>query len=603
MRCFTLLLMLLPVATSAATFTVDTTADSAINLCTAAANDCSLRGAINASNGVPGFDTIAFNIPMSDAGCTPASSICRITLGSVLDLINLSNVLIDGYTQPGAQANTVPAESGGLNSILKIEIVRSAIGSHSAFNTNSSDFTFILRGVAISGFGGVSAIGYVGSSAIFQLEGNYLGTDANGSAVPVRNGIAVALSNGSHRIGGLLPAQRNLISNNETGIIGLSNGLVIQGNLIGTNRAGTQALANVVGVLGQGGTLTVGGSAPAARNVISGNTRGVITGGSLTSALLQGNFIGTDVSGSSPLGNSIIGVELGGSAVVIGGTLPAQANVIAFNGTQGVATRGSRGSVLGNQMFGNGQLGIGNPGDNGSTAGRRPNDPGDADAPTNNGQNFPEISAFSFSAGLVNLSYRVDSTTANSAYPLRVEFFKADGDEGRTFLFADSYLSTEAQLLKNLSNQPLPSGVSLSADDVIVATATDALGNTSEFSFQPLTMVIETPLLSACNSSERLFCDGFESRPRSIEVTLRASGTLFKPNGVVRLSDSRGASCLLSLASSVSALTSDGRCVLSNSGAPGAITITAEHITFSGAFGSASGGNATQVANLVIPTN
>jgi hypothetical protein len=69
------------------------------------------------------------------------------------------------------------------------------------------------------------------------------------------------------------------------------------------------------------------------------------------------------------------------------------------------------------------------------------------------------------------------------------------------------------------------------------------------------------------------------------------------------LSDNRGASCLLSLAPTVSALASDGRCVLANSGAPGAITITAEHITFSGAFGNPSGGNASQVANFVIPTN
>lgn len=588
----------------AATFTVDTTLDVASNACTAAPNDCSLRGALNASDAVVGLDTIAFNIPMTDAGCVAATGICRITLGSVLTLINVSNVTIDGYTQPGAQPNTIPAESGGLNSVLKIEIVRSVGASHSAFNTNSAGNTFILRGVAISGFGGVSAIGYVGGlGTVYQIEGNYLGTDANGNAVPVRNGIAVALSNSAHRIGGTLPAQRNLISNNDTGIVGLSDGLIIQGNLIGTNRAGTQAIPNNVGIVGQGGGLVVGGSVAGARNVISGNTRGVTTGGSLASAVVQGNYIGTDVSGGVPLSNATTGVELQNTNALIGGTLAAQANLIAFNGTLGVATRGTRGRVSGNQMFGNGQLGIGNSGDSGSAASRRVNDPGDPDGISNNGQNFPELSAAAFVGNSINLSYRVDSATTNSLYPLRIEFFKADGDEGRTFLFADSYLAAEAQSIKNLSNQALPNSVT--ADDVIIATATDANGNTSEFSFQPITIVIETPVPSACGGNVRIFCDAFESDPqRAIEVTVRATSPLFKPNGNVRLSDSRGATCELTLIPSTTPLTSSGRCVLANSGAPGAITINAVYGTFTGAFGNlVTGGNVTQSTNFVIPSN
>jgi hypothetical protein len=594
---------------NAATFTVDTTSDAASSACTAAPNDCSLRGAITASDGVVGVDTIAFNIPMTDVGCVAATGICRITLGSVLTLINVSNVIIDGYTQPGAQPNTVPAESGGLNSVLKIEIVRSAGGSHSAFNTNSAGNTFTLRGVAIFGFSGVSAIGYVGGlGTSYQIEGNYLGIDANGNAVPVRNGIAIALSNSAHRIGGTLPAQRNLISNNDTGIVGLSDGLIIQGNLIGTNRAGTQAIPNIEGIRGQGGGLVVGGSVAGARNIISGNTRGLVTGGGLASAVVQGNYIGTDVSGSLPLSNATNGVELnntpGNTAALIGGAAPAEANLIAFNGAQGVATRGARGRVNGNQMFGNAQLGIGNPGDSGIAATRRANDAGDADASSNNGQNFPEISAASFVGNSVNLSYRVDSTTVNAAYPLRIEFFKADGDEGRTFLLADSYLLAEALSIKNLT-VPLPSNGPVVSDAVIVATATDANGNTSEFSFQPITMVIEQPVPSACGGNVRIFCDAFESDPqRSLEVTVRATSPLFKPNGNVRVSDSRGASCTLALAPTATALTGSGRCVLANSGAPGAITITAEYDTFSGAFGNVvTGGNVSQSSNFVIPSN
>jgi hypothetical protein len=71
-----------------------------------------------------------------------------------------------------------------------------------------------------------------------------------------------------------------------------------------------------------------------------------------------------------------------------------------------------------------------------------------------------------------------------------------------------------------------------------------------------------------------------------------------------RLTDNRGASCVLNLSPTTSALISSGRCVLANSGAPGAITITPVYDTFSGAFGDPStGGNVTQSANFMIPAN
>ena len=99
---------------------------------------------------------------------------------------------------------------------------------------------------------------------------------------------------------------------------------------------------------------------------------------------------------------------------------------------------------------------------------------------------------------LLNLSYRVDSVIANASYPLWVEFFKANGDEGRTFLFSNSYLTAGAPYIKNLTNKALPAGVTVTADDVIVATVTDASFNTSEFSFQPITLVIDTPTSDSC---------------------------------------------------------------------------------------------------------
>lgn len=434
---------------SAATFVVDTTSDVAITACTAAPNDCSLRGAIAAGNASAGPDIVNFNIPTSDAGCVPATGICRITLASEI-AITAGPITIDGYTQPGALPNTIPAQSGGLNSVLKIELVSGLPAGHSALVSSSSVLT--LRGLAIAEFTRDSVSLTGGAATQSNLEGNYLGTNASGAAMPVRNSVAIATSLGGVQVGGISPSQRNLISNNIRAIDSAQNSLLsIQGNLIGTNRDGTAAMPNdsAVGTGGgssASGNVLIGGSDPGARNVISGNQRGVGFAGIYVSARVQGNLIGTDVTGAAPLANVLGAVNLnpGSGASVgifIGGLLPAEANVIAFNNDHGVFTQGSRGSVLGNSTFANRLLGIGS-----NTSRRLPNDPNDLDSNLSNlGQNFPDVSAFTVAGTLLNLSYRVDSATVNSAYPLRVEFFKADGDEGRSFLFADSYLAAEAQ--------------------------------------------------------------------------------------------------------------------------------------------------------------
>jgi hypothetical protein len=619
-----LLSILLTQLANAGIFTVDTTSDNNLTACTATAGDCSLRGVINKANATTETDIAQFNIPMTDSGCIASTGVCTITPATALDSIFTGNLNFDGYTQPGAVANTNAPEQGGSNAVLKIVLSGAQCPGCSRaisyFTTGG-----VVRGLVINGFVGIAAIDFAGRNTVVgAVEGCFIGTDVSGS-IAVPNTIGVIFGGNpfggdlsiNGRVGGVLPDQRNVISGNSVGINAGGSGHRILGNLIGTNAAGNGAVGNGVGVELIGGTNFVqflGDGTAAGRNVISGNrTRGVAVGGagSTNGHRIIGNFIGTDISGTRALGN-VVGIELstGVSGVqppLVGGAVAGQGNVIAFNVT-GVATRSSRGNVSANQMFANTQLGItSRAGDNGQASSRLANDAGDPDATANNGQNFPEISAFSVSVGNgnVNLSYRVDSSNSNSAYPIRVEFFKADGDEGRTLLFADSYLSAQAQSIKNLSNQVLPVGVTFGADDVLVATATDANGNTSEFSFQPLSMVIDTPVPSACGGNVRVFCDAFESDPqRSIEVTVRASSTLFKPNGSVRLSDNRGATCTLNLLPTATALTSSGRCVLVGSGTPGAIIITAEYDTFSGAFGdTATGGNITTSASFTIPTN
>jgi len=616
-----------PIQAHAATFVVDTTSNASLVACTAAANDCSLRGAIASANTAAGLDNINFNIPMSDAGCVAATGVCTITPGSTLVVFGGGAAVIDGTTQPGWQANTLTPTQGGLNTQLKIVLSGSVCPACSAINLAVAGS--LVRGVAISGF----TFGVIVEAGNVVIEGNFIGTNVTGSAAAANTtGIVLGSNPANVRIGGVLPAQRNLISGNSgIGMRLTGFGIQVLGNLIGTNAAGTTAIPNdsgvgLVGIDPFQYRYLIGDGTPAGRNVISGNSfAGIRTQGSsgneigtMSDSRIQGNYIGTDVTGEMPLGNGQAGIRqtltilTGDSnrAVLIGGLLAGQGNRIRFNGGAGIVipVNRERTSILGNQISANAGLGV----SLGATA-RLANDPGDGDtaaAGANFGQNFPEISAFSVTGSTLDLIYRVDSAIANSSYPLRVEFFKADGDEGRDLIGVDSYTAAQAQMVKGIS-LAIPAGISLSADDVIVATATDAavtaigadaVGNSSEFSFSPLTFTIETPVPSACVlSGPRIFCDGFDGSPlRSIEVTVRALSTVFKPNGTVRLSDNRGASCTLTLRPISTPLTSAGSCVLGGSGAPGPITITAVYDTFNGAFGSATGGNITVIQNFTL---
>ncbi len=142
----------------------------------------------------------------------------------------------------------------------------------------------------------------------------------------------------------------------------------------------------------------IGGVAPGARNVISGNrSAGVFISGHSSNNQIQGNLIGTDITGINPLGNSGNGVQIEGLGATannrIGGTAVGQGNTIAFNGQNGVlitgsdsGTNGNRNSIRRNAIFSNARLGI-DLGGEGVTA----NDSGDGDLGPNGLQNFPII--------------------------------------------------------------------------------------------------------------------------------------------------------------------------------------------------------------------
>ncbi len=191
---------------------------------------------------------------------------------------------------------------------------------------------------------------------------------------------------------------------------------------------------------------------------------------------ISSNLIGVGADGTTNIGNQFSGVEVSTSRNV-----EIVKNHIAFNGTDGIAVidESQRVRILQNSIHTNGDLGI-DLEDNGSS--QNDANAGDVDLGTNRRQNFPLLDGVTLSGQLLTVSYSVPSVPANSAFPLHVEFFTADGDpdapEGRTFLGEDT-----------LSEEDLAEGFKTATFTVrgkvgtsIVATTTDAEGNTSEFS-------------------------------------------------------------------------------------------------------------------------
>ena len=184
------------------------------------------------------------------------------------------------------------------------------------------------------------------------IQGNVIGANAIGTAADP-NGVGISISGTTTTVGGtagLTPGGActgacNLISGNTidgVAVVGTgATGTAIQGNLIGTTLSGASAIGNGVGIRiadapGVAVGVTIFGAAPGAGNVISGSgTHGVLVEGTnATGTTIKGNRIGTNAGGSAALGNGRSGVlvQNGAPNTVVGGTTPAERNVVSGNG-------------------------------------------------------------------------------------------------------------------------------------------------------------------------------------------------------------------------------------------------------------------------------
>ena len=331
----------------------------------------------------------------------------------------------------GTDANGT-ADLGNALEGVYIESVNNTVGGTTAGERN------VISG---NDRNGVVFIGTAASGN--KVSGNYIGTDVNGTA-DLGNTFDGAQSVGAPNnvFGGTTAGERNVISgNNRYGVVIFSpeaTGNKVIGNYIGTDANGTADLGNGLdGVSLQSANNTVGGMTAGERNVISGNDRiGVVFfGTAATGNKVIGNYIGTDANGTADLGNTLDGVFFSASPNnTLGGTTAAERNLISGNDSDGVVvTAAATGNaILGNSIFNNSGLGI-DLGNNGVTA----NDALDGDTGENNLQNFPVLTCATSVGGSTTIGGTLNSLPTAE---FRIEFFVNDAcdasgnGEGRIFL-------------------------------------------------------------------------------------------------------------------------------------------------------------------------
>lgn len=251
----------------------------------------------------------------------------------------LNNVTLDGYTQPGFSRNSLqPGE--GTNAVLMIEVDGSSLAGQPNGITMIGENS-VLKGLVINNFGGSGVL--------------------------------------------LLNAHVNTVA----------------GNFIGTDVTGTSAEPNGAGVtLDDAHDSSIGTTAAADTNIISGNVVGIVLTGESEMNVVRRNLIGTQADGVSQLPNTSHGILMTGGADcnTIGGIPKPYRNVIAFNGGDGIALAtdgGINNYVDPNMIHDNAGLGV-DINDDGPTV----NDPQDADIGANDLQNFPVLTSATTTNGL-----------------------------------------------------------------------------------------------------------------------------------------------------------------------------------------------------------
>jgi hypothetical protein len=361
----------------ASTFTVTSTNDSGPG---------SLRQAILDANGNAGLDTIAFNLPgAAPFVIAPVSALPAVTENVIIDgttqagfagapLVQLSGVNLTsnvdglllqagGCTVRGLVVSQFPRDGirllGPTGSVIQGNYLGTdATGAGAAPNGEAGVFINNSPGNLIGGPGASNANVLSGNTqwglcisnsgaSNNVVEGNFIGLSVTGSASLGNGGDGVSIFGApGNLIGGVSSSDRNFISGNGQNGVGLYGGTAsnnsVLGNYIGPSVTGRASLGN-----GGSGILVsnapanlIGSPGGALGNLISGNVGSgiLLTGSGCTATTIQGNFIGSDLTGSNSLPNANGGIYVYGSGSnLIGGVVAGAGNLISGNLQDGIA--------------------------------------------------------------------------------------------------------------------------------------------------------------------------------------------------------------------------------------------------------------------------
>ena len=385
-----------------------------------------------------------------------------------------------------------------------------------------------------------SGVLFLSTALEAQLQGNFIGLDITGTAIvpnPTETNRSnvfdgAGLNGPTVTIGGTLPGTGNFIAGNGTNvdINDLTNGdqasdSIVQGNFIGTDATGAVGIASQgygVSILNNPTYMLIGGTTPAARNVISGNLAGVYVFDNSFYNTVSGNYIGVDVTGTKAVPNLQQGFitgattssEIAAGDTTIGGSVAGAGNVISGNTMDGIQISGTSlgpdgtdTSNQGNFILGNfigsdatGKASIPNGGNGVDLISSATNNiiggtaPGSGNLIVNNALNGILIDPGTTAGTGTGNNTIANTIQSNAGSGVRINTGNdnrisqnsifANGDLGINLQNAGANLNTSCNSsntgANNLQNAPVLTAGSGSI--FITATATDPNGNTSEFS-------------------------------------------------------------------------------------------------------------------------
>jgi parallel beta-helix repeat protein len=274
-----------------------------------------------------------------------AGGVFSIRLTGHLPALVVDGTSIDGTTQPGYAGSPLIVLDGS-----QILPEAGAVPGLLVYSANCT-----VKGLSIANFPWVGLALLLPDAHHNKVSGCRLGLDSAGVASAPNQFQGIQISGGAswNTIGGTSPTERNVIAGNAQYGIWISDanttGNVVQGNYIGTNVSGLAAVPNAIGGLiityGAHGNV-IGGTLAGARNVISGNVNaGIwITGAGVDQNTVSGNYIGLNASGTGAVPNTFAGLYLLNGAK----NNVVAGNVISGNTNEGVriADAGTTGNVV-----------------------------------------------------------------------------------------------------------------------------------------------------------------------------------------------------------------------------------------------------------------